>query len=88
MPYAWIDPELLLDYKGVQIYHVYEDDFVDAPYIHWFTTLECYVEGNGESFDIRKIALELGLSMDEFNQLHGWQDLFKEAIDAGLIRAQ
>lgn len=53
MPLTWVEPELLMEYKGVYIYHTYKDNFLDSPSTYWYTTAEN--EDDGFEFDIRSL---------------------------------
>lgn len=63
MPMSWVEPELFLEYKGVKVYHCYDDGGNVAHF--WYTT--CPADDNIDSpmdtsddcagqFDVRDLS--------------------------------
>ena len=57
MPYesVWRAPEIALEYKGITIYHVYDDDEWDNPMSYHFSLDEEEDVNTGSSFDCRDL---------------------------------
>lgn len=74
MPYKWVEPEIVVDHKGKQIYHVYKDDFEDQRMTYWYTMNEV---DEGNEFDIR--------DLETFQEDKPHTIALREAIDKELI---
>jgi len=80
MPEAWVDPEIFMSYRGVDIYHVYKNDHVsDGVRSYWYGT-ECSASDDNEFdpennpvFDVRELP-SYRLDMPH-------EDIIKAAID-------
>lgn len=60
MPYEsnFIEPDVFHEYKGVKIYHTYNDGEYDDPSHNYFTTNEEWADSedeHGQHFDVRKL---------------------------------
>ena len=63
MPYTheWVEPELFLEYKGVEVYHSYrDDDYGNGPWEYWFQVqltddTEGTTEDDMHEFDVRDL---------------------------------
>ena len=74
MPYAWVDPELVLNYKGIRIYNTYKnDDMACGAYEFWFTQ---HMD-SANQFDIR--------NFDCYDANLSTEDNLRRAIDAGEV---
>jgi hypothetical protein len=100
MPYAYVEPSIYLEHKGVEVFHVYRDG-TDEPWSYWFTTNpktadDCHAHGEGGHFDARMLARQ----WSETPSVRQWDDwwrprhrredeaieaLIRKEIDAGLL---
>lgn len=72
MPYAWIDPDCLIAYKGICVYHTYRNDDYDAgPMENWYTQ---HLDGANQ-FDIR--------DFDCYDARLSHEEIMIRAIDSG-----
>ena len=77
MPYAWVEPELVLEHQEVSVYHVYKNDFcADGRYEYHYTTDIC----GRSSFDIRDLP--------SFHHELEHKEILRLAIERGEITAQ
>lgn len=77
MPYVWTEPELALEHRGVSVYHVYRNEFMDSGRReYWYTT---DVTENQGGFDIR--------DLDCYKEGLKHEDVLKLAIEGGEITA-
>lgn len=75
MPYVWEDNELFLSHEGVDVYHIYKNDF-DVCREYWYGLYPHSSDDDMEGvFDVRELPCwEVGAD-------HA--DVIKAAIDAG-----
>ena len=61
MPYTWIEPDIFLSHKGIDVYYLYIDDCVDNPQReYWYGFYSNCSDGLAEgSFDIREVIAVL-----------------------------
>ncbi len=88
--YEWIDNATVINYKGVKVYRVYNDDNHNDPF-SWHFGLSTDETEEGETvFDIRELPnvvgrlKELGSFKEEEEMI---VSILREAIDLGLIKA-
>lgn len=63
MPYEYVDAELLLEHRGVKVYHIYKKDMVDEGKCgFWFGLSPWCHEGDRDMFDVRDLARQLNMS--------------------------
>jgi hypothetical protein len=85
MPYGYIAPKMLMTYKGVDIYHCYQDGEADKMMDYWFTTSK--QEDSRFNFDIRDLPGGDQLtSMSAYDRASNWPKLLRAAIDAGVLK--
>lgn len=77
MPYMWVEPELVLRYRGVSIYRAYRNDLLDDPYRYHFTTDKT---GQEKTFDIRESLY--------YDEGCSHLDVLRRAIANGEIKAE
>ena len=68
MPYEWKDPDMFMEYKGIKIYHCYDEEKYDEPLNHWFTTnIKSSSSGNYDDldFDVRDLGRPEKSNYDE-----------------------
>ncbi len=86
MPYAWVEPEVVMDHAGVTIYHIYADDYLEGgARSYWYGTRPgCADNGSGEGgeFDVRDLPRAGGARYDDED---GRRAIIRAAIDAGLL---
>lgn len=57
MPYDWVEPEIFMIYKGITIYHVYKNDFIqEGRRQYWYTTDLSGSEDDDYAFDVRFLS--------------------------------
>ncbi len=82
MPYMYVDADLVLEYKDVKIYYVYQDDNVDhAVMSFWYSLKPDSSECDDDNIDVRDLANELGIDVGQYEPL----DILKLAIDRGIL---
>lgn len=84
MPYAWVEPDVFMEHKGVKIYYVYWDDLIDMPPREYQCGYSELCDDSGcDTFDVRDLAGMLGMpcpgSEEEIRQV------IAAAIDAGVL---
>lgn len=78
MPYDWVEPEVFVTYKGVTVYHVYKNDYVqEGRRAHWFTTDIGGSEDGDYCFDVR--------ALDTYRPGISYKTIIRDAIDNGLL---
>ena len=70
MPYAWVEPIVLLEYAGVSIYHAYDDEDMNKPLFCWYTV---DVTEEQPNLDIRDLP--------EYDPQLSHEEIFRRAID-------
>jgi hypothetical protein len=84
MPYAWMKPEVALEYKGVMIYHIYKNDNYDEGRRTFLFGYSEDCDDNGtDSFDVRDLAKMIGMPSPE-----SWEEIkavLIAAIDKGVL---
>ena len=93
MPYIeeWVEPEVALKYKGVTVYHTYEDQRLDTPELSWYTLDPALNEDDAEldAFNIGGLQAWAATAARHPNlgltDLH--QAVLKAAIDSGELKA-
>ncbi|HXJ94531.1 MAG TPA: hypothetical protein VMT20_16920 [Terriglobia bacterium] len=58
MPFQWIDPEILTEYRGIRIYHTYKDDDFEQPSEFWYKA----ENGEDSEFDVRDLPAADGVT--------------------------
>ncbi len=76
MPYAWVEPEAFITYKGRTVYHAYNDS--PDPIEYWYSASLCDEEGF--EFDVRELPVPNGVTPDNHRLI------VQSAIDAKLIK--
>jgi hypothetical protein len=85
MPNVWKDPDVVLEHKGVTIYHVYRNDQVDeGPRTYWYGYTPSCDDCGTDSFDIRDVARVIGIEVDADNH----EEILIKAIDLGHITTE
>ena len=66
MPYRqeYCDPELFLEYKGVEIYHTYYDEDIDRPESYQYSLTDDE-DDDSKVFDIRELCKPLGIEAEK-----------------------
>ncbi len=85
MPYAWVEPEVVMEHAGVTIYHIDKDDHLEGgARVYWYGTRPgCSDDGSEDGeFDVRDLPGEEDASYDEEG---GQRAIIRAAIDAGLL---
>lgn len=79
---TWVEPEVFLSYKGVTIYHVYDDDEMDDKPKEWTFGYrkECSYDGTF-AFDFESLP---GFTGDE-DKDEELQAVMRKAIDDGIL---
>jgi hypothetical protein len=104
MPYAYVEPDIYLEYEGVAVWHIYDAGDGGAPLEYWFTTDITSTDdfhGHGErgQFDVRLLAARWSETptvgeWDSFwkprwrREAECIEVLIQEAIDAGRLPHQ
>jgi hypothetical protein len=85
MPYGFVEPELILDYKGVRIYRAYQDDDINHP---WFDRFVRDIhQHDDEAFHITDYMGVPPYKKDyRLLSFHETINLLKIAIDNGKIK--
>ena len=85
MPYAWVEPEVVMEHAGVTLDHIYEDDHLEGgARVYWYGTRPgCADDGfeDGE-FDVRDLPGVEGARDDEEE---GQRAIIRAASDSGLL---
>lgn len=88
MPYRFVCPETVINYKGVQVFHVYVGDDIEDITYECFTTNFYHEYGKGDEYLIRaKDLVEMTDDPSSFDPTHH-EDLInalKKYIDSGKI---
>lgn len=86
MPYAWTNPDVFLSHRGVDIYYLYQDDFVDNPTREfWYGLYPTCSDGLGDgTFDIRDVELLLAPEL-RYRCRQDHQAILTALIDAGIL---
>ena len=84
MPYTWTEPDVAVEHKGVEVYHLYKNDQEQSgAREYWFCIDECGSDddNHGENgvFDIRELPLKGDIT--KLTSL----DAIKLAIDEGFL---
>ncbi len=75
MPLAYVEPEVIVEHKGVSVYHTYKNGYMDARMTFWY---KLDIEENGEQFDIRELPnYSSGLTHNA---------IIKQAIEVGYLK--
>jgi hypothetical protein len=62
MPYDYVEAEMLLEFRGVKVYHIYKNDMVDnGRHKYWYGIAPWCHEGDREMFDVRDIARTMNM---------------------------
>ena len=91
MPYIQTDAELALTHKCVEIYHIYENDFVDeCTRSYWFSIVSRGSDdddhGEHGTFDVRELpVITFTEDPNGKREFRPSEDIIKDAIDAGII---
>jgi hypothetical protein len=82
MPIDWVPPALFFTYRGVEIYHCYDDDsFQMGTMENWYTTLEC--GSIAEDFDPQDNPIFDVTELSSYRMDLTHEDIIKAAIDGG-----
>lgn len=84
MPLQWVEPELFLSHRGVNIYHAYKDEYSDISLEFWYSTLSC--AGCSYEFDVRDLPGYR--SHIEVDELLRHRTVIEAAIDAGILQSE
>ena len=81
MPDKWVSPELVMHYKGADIYHTYKNGCFSEPYDFWYT------QDNDEDndFDIRDLIAALEEHGIEVSSEDNHEEVLMLALDNGLL---
>jgi hypothetical protein len=65
MPYTteWTPPELFMTHNGVNVFHAYKDDDMDAGRLTYWYTLDASEDGH--AFDVRDLAVPARATLDQ-----------------------
>ncbi|MGI9863067.1 hypothetical protein SDD30_16955 [Moorella naiadis] len=84
MPYAWVEPEVALEYKRIKIYYIYADDSMANVTRTFRFGYSIFSDDKGEdSFDVRDLAKMIGMPCPE-----KWEEIkavLIAAIDKGVL---
>ena len=88
MPYTqeWVDPEVMVEHKGVKVYRTYKENEFENPNTFWFT-LDCDVDSYDDDpheFDVRELQTDLKLPDPGYDD-NKIREILQTAIDAGLL---
>lgn len=83
MPYKWVAPELLMHYKGQDIFHTYKDEEYSEPYDFWYT----WEEGYDNDFDIRELIRDLEAIGIDIPDQENHEAIIMLALDHGVLPA-
>jgi len=77
MPVKWVEPEVFLRYRGVNIYHVYRNDVFGDRRTYWYGNSIYCSDGGDDAFDVRHLPVPDGVNPDDHAAI------IRAAIDAG-----
>jgi len=81
MPYAWVFPDRVVAYKGINVFRVYKNDMKDNPREFWFSTSIHETSDNSEEiFDIRELK--------SYSKKLSTAEILKKAIDKKEIKRE
>ncbi len=75
MPMTWVEPEALMTWRGVTVYHTYRDGTTDMPSEYWYTLDVC--EDREYQFDVRDFPVPAGAEASRHDLI------IQAALDAG-----
>lgn len=91
MPYmlTWVDPEVVLVYKGVTVYYAYGDDLLPEKHISPMKCKYTLDKTGGERFDIRDLPVPPDIEWPLYNGEITDEDaaikILRYAIDLGIL---
>jgi hypothetical protein len=80
----WTSPELFMTHNGVNVFHAYNDDDMDAGQLYYWYTLVATEDGH--AFDVRDLDVPSTRHV-ELGDTESIRQALREAIDAGLLDA-
>lgn len=85
MPYTneWGSAELLLEHRGVRVYHAYKDDLIDQMFTYWFMSNSEGTED--EAWDVRVLSTWVAAGEQTTNETARLRLAIELAIAAGEV---
>jgi len=82
MPYGWVNPDIFLEFNGVNVYHTYKSDEYTNQCENWYTTDKNTTENNDECiFDVRDLPRP-----DKDNKCESHFHIIRNAIDKKILK--
>ncbi|WP_422661606.1 hypothetical protein ACK8P5_26145 (plasmid) [Paenibacillus sp. EC2-1] len=73
MPFTWLDPEILLTYRGINVYHTYKNDNINDRSYLWYSLND----DGSEAFDVRDLTTPSNIATERHDFI------IMRAIDEG-----
>lgn len=87
MPMEWVEPELFLEHKGVEVYHIYKDDDAgNGPRTYWYGTSMAASDCGSDNFDVRELPMWKALSGKLGDEMEAIRATIIAAIDSGDLK--